>query len=51
MEFLNNLFGLFNTLIKMGLKWEPFILLFIGMCVVQTLSCAIQAYFRGYYKK
>ena len=47
MEFLNNLFGLFNALVKMGFKLEPFILLFIGMCVVQTLSCVIQAYFRG----
>lgn len=49
--FLSNLFSLFSFLFRSGFTFFDFILLFTMMCVLSMLSCVIQSYMRGYYKR
>ena len=51
MEFIKEILKLFNELFIMGLSFEPFIYLFVCVCLILMIVCLIQAFLKGSYTK
>lgn len=51
MDFLKTLFQLFNYLFISAFEFSPFIMLITFVGITALLSCVIQAFFKGSYKR